>query len=184
MIYDRGHNGGNIWRWQTIAKWCNEYRWKTGAELGTWEGNTFKYLINHCPDLTLIGVDLYEAQPDNTGPEKWTPGENGHVWNHSRYYQDIMDFCAANAPRAVFHKGFTNDVAKLIPDESLDFVFIDADHSFKGVDDDITNWSPKVKSNGFIIGHDIHFDSVREAVEKHYGDKYNKTDDFVWYVIK
>jgi len=184
MIYDRGHNGGNIWRWQSIANWCNTYGWKTGAELGTWEGHTFKYLINNCPNLTLIGVDLYEPQPENTGPEKWLPGENGHSWNHEHYYRDIMDFCAQHAPRAVFHKGYTTEVAKLIPDNSLDFVFIDADHSFKGVDDDIVNWSPKVKRGGFIIGHDIHFDSVKGAVEKNFENQYNKTDDFVWYTVK
>ncbi len=183
-IFDRGHDGGDKWRWQTISEWVNENGWTRGAELGTWEGHTFKNLILSCPNLTLIGVDLYESQPDNTGPERWTPGENSHAWDHNQYYNNIMHFCEQNRPRAMFHKGYTTEVANLIEDDSLDFVFIDADHSYEGVVKDIAAWAPKVKSGGYIIGHDIHFESVKKAVEEKYGQNYSTADDFVWYVVK
>jgi predicted O-methyltransferase YrrM len=41
-----------------------------------------------------------------------------------------------------------------IADDSLDFIFIDANHSYNSVLEDITLWTPKVKEGGIISGHD------------------------------
>jgi hypothetical protein len=46
------------------------------------------------------------------------------------------------------------DVANLYRDDSLDFVFIDADHSYEAVSRDIDAWKPKVKRGGILAGHD------------------------------
>jgi len=43
----------------------------------------------------------------------------------------------------------------LIPDESLDFCYIDADHSYRAVSDDIRLWFPKIKKEGLLGGHDF-----------------------------
>jgi predicted O-methyltransferase YrrM len=50
------------------------------------------------------------------------------------------------------------------PPESLDFVFIDADHRYKAVYQDIRLWLNRVKPGGVLAGHDIHLDTVRQAV--------------------
>lgn len=39
-------------------------------------------------------------------------------------------------------------------DGSLDFLFIDGDHTYKGMRKDLELWYPKVKSGGYIGGHD------------------------------
>jgi hypothetical protein len=44
--------------------------------------------------------------------------------------------------------------AYLYADNSLDFVWIDGDHSDQGIFRDITAWLPKVKVNGYLGGHD------------------------------
>jgi hypothetical protein len=50
---------------------------------------------------------------------------------------------------------------------SLDFVFIDGDHSYEGVRQDITNWLPKVRRGGTLAGHDYgNSESVRRAVDE------------------
>lgn len=182
-ITDRGHDGGTIHRWETIAKFATENKWKRGVEIGVWKGETFKYLLENCPNLSLTGVDLYEPQPDNNGPEKWTKGENGHAWNHQKYYEDLLQFCENNG-RGNIIKDYSINAAKMIRNSSLDFVFIDGDHSYEGVKSDITAWSPKIKKGGYIIGHDIHFDSVKDAVIELLGDSYQTADDFLWYVKK
>ena len=183
-IRDRGHDGGDVWRWQTIERFVKENGWTNGAELGVWYGETFKHLVNNCPHLKLFGVDLYAAQPENEGPQKYLPGEDGHMWKHESYYADVRSFCESTNGRATIYRGYTNDASKLVEDESLDFVFIDADHSFKGVDEDIQHWAPKVKKGGYIIGHDIHWPTVRSAVEKHFASNYQTEQDFIWYVVK
>lgn len=58
-----------------------------------------------------------------------------------------------------------NEAAQLLPDLSLDFVYIDARHDFESVYNDLLTWTPKVKPGGIIAGHDyidgdITFDSV------------------------
>lgn len=41
------------------------------------------------------------------------------------------------------------------PNESIDFVFIDADHRYQFVKNDINAWWPKVKKGGIMAGHDF-----------------------------
>tara|TARA_B110000503_G_scaffold97711_1_gene146568 strand:+ start:228 stop:788 length:561 start_codon:yes stop_codon:yes gene_type:complete len=181
-IRDRGNDGGDVYRWHTLERLVKENGWTAGAELGIHDGVNFKHLVNTCPNLSLIGVDLYEAQPDNNGPEKWTPGENGHPWSHNSYYQAMLDFCNKK-PNAKIYKDYTTNVADIIPDGSLDFVFIDADHGYEGCLRDIKAWSPKVRKGGYIIGHDIHFPTVIQAVTEYFGENSWKVeDDFIWWV--
>jgi len=51
-------------------------------------------------------------------------------------------------------KDFSLAAAKRIPKSSLDFVYIDANHSFDEVMQDIIHWAPKVRSGGIVAGHD------------------------------
>ncbi len=54
------------------------------------------------------------------------------------------------------------------PDHSIDFVYIDADHEYNNVSDDISHWLPKVRQSGYIGGHDfsIYFPGVVMAVQE------------------
>ncbi len=81
------------------------------------------------------------------------------------------------------HKGSSVDMADKFEDASLDYVYIDADHRYEGVLADITAWYPKVKSGGFICGHDTYPSpghesgnnqdafGVARAVEDFFGDE-------------
>lgn len=57
-------------------------------------------------------------------------------------------------------------------DNSLDFVFIDASHTYEDVKNDIINWLPKVKPGGILAGHDYYnneydyFPGVKRAVDE------------------
>jgi hypothetical protein len=44
----------------------------------------------------------------------------------------------------------------LIPDNSLDFVYIDGRHEFDFVIQDIIGWSAKVRPGGIVAGHDYY----------------------------
>jgi len=64
------------------------------------------------------------------------------------------------------HQYDSAEAAAIFPDGSVDFCFIDADHSYAGVLRDITAWWPKVRPGGTIGGHDWHMRSVRRAVRE------------------
>jgi len=44
--------------------------------------------------------------------------------------------------------------SKGFEDESLDFIYIDADHHYSGVYSDVKHWWPKMKSGAMVCGHD------------------------------
>jgi hypothetical protein len=51
-------------------------------------------------------------------------------------------------------KGFSVDVARTLPDNSLDFVYIDGNHEFQHVVNDMCEWYKKVRPGGILAGHD------------------------------
>lgn len=167
-------------RWALLEKLVKQRGWTKGAELGVWQGRTYKHLLTNCHELTLIGVDLYAEQPNNNGPETWTPGENGHLWEHERYHSDITQFRSKVGERAQFIRATTLEAAEHVEDESLDFVFIDADHSYEAVKADIEAWEKKVKPGGCVLGHDINWPDVQRAVGEKYNNLYACLDDHVW----
>lgn len=51
-------------------------------------------------------------------------------------------------------RDFSINASKNFEDESLDFVYIDADHTYKNVKIDLECWYPKLKKYGILSGHD------------------------------
>lgn len=52
------------------------------------------------------------------------------------------------------HKDFSYNVADKFEDKSMDFIYIDGDHSYDQVKQDLEMYLPKLKDNGVIGGHD------------------------------
>jgi len=59
--------------------------------------------------------------------------------------------------RVVYCKGFSQDekIISNIPDDSVDFVYIDGNHDYETTKQDIFNFLPKVKLGGVLGGHDM-----------------------------
>jgi hypothetical protein len=143
-----------------ISDLVRKHGWTRGAELGVWKGRTFLHVLKKCPKLTLIGVDLWEPQPGNDGPEDYID------WPHEQNESFVRDSARAFGKRAIIHKGSTTETATLVEDDSLDFIFVDADHSTEAVRNDILTWWPKVKDTGMIIGHDINWPTVQIVADE------------------
>jgi len=63
-------------------------------------------------------------------------------------------------------KNFSKHASFGFRNKSLDFVYIDGDHNYNAVVEDIEHWQPKIKSGGYIAGHDIIIYDVLYAVQK------------------
>ena len=48
----------------------------------------------------------------------------------------------------------SENASKLFKNNSLDWIYIDADHSYEGVSKDLGTWGEKIKIGGFMCGHD------------------------------
>jgi hypothetical protein len=161
-------------RFQFLAHMAERYGWTAGAELGLWEGRTISYLLGSCPGLSMIGVDLWQMQPDNPGPE----GYEG--WDHDKHERTARQRLRMFGDRARIIKALTVEAAREVEDASLDFVFVDADHSEAGCRADIAAWLPKIKPTGWIAGHDINWPGVRAAVDD-LAPGYLIASDVVWF---
>ena len=68
-------------------------------------------------------------------------------------------------------------------DNSIDAIYIDGNHSYEAVIEDIKNWSPKVKQGGLIIGDDyLTFEGVKKAVNDFYSN-FNVSGN-TWFIEK
>ena len=117
------------------------------VELGAWKGRSSAFLVveayNKSPKIEVHIVDTWGGNPFDGSEDQSTDAYSKFTSNMSilaRPYQA--------------HRMTTNEAAGLFKDESLDSVFIDADHSYEAVKMDIQNWMPKVRKGGILAGHD------------------------------
>lgn len=121
------------------------------------------YLCGMIHDMHMTCVDRWApAEPSDR-----EFSETYSNWNHEANYQKFKDFSVEQFPgRVKIMRTSTDEAVKMVADASLDFVFIDADHTYEGCLADIRNWTPKVRSGGLICGHDLNWPSVYKAVRE------------------
>lgn len=85
--------------------------------------------------------------------------------------------------------GYSFEKVHLFQDESIDFVFIDGNHSYEGVTRDIKDWWPKIKKGGIIAGHDYQYEwegavDVVKAVDEYFPEATILLDQESWFFQK
>lgn len=155
-----------------------------GAEVGCYAGD-FSKILSKDYKGKILAIDYFN--PDDF-----------------LYDDKLEDRCRENlkGTKCEVVKADSIEYSKLVPDESLDFVYIDADHRYETSKADIKAWFPKVRKGGIISGHDYIKDyyvnnvifgvwkAVDEFAEKN-GYKVNLIDDLAsganfasWYFEK
>lgn len=84
------------------------------------------------------------------------------------------------------YQGYSVVAASLYESESLDFVFIDAGHTYEEVKEDIEAWFPKVKKGGYIGGHDYctFWGGVIQAVSEKFKEEELRISKNSWIIKK
>lgn len=121
----------------------------TGAEVGVAEGLFSREILAAWRGKALVLIDCWAPQAVNEYRDIANHDQNGHV----RRRASVATLCQSD-PRAHMLVGFTPMVADKFADGSLDFVYLDANHSFLAVRADLEAWYPKLKVGGFLAGHD------------------------------
>lgn len=143
-----------------VLELIEQYRPKVCVELGTWQGASAIPVARSIARWggTLTCVDTWAGHlNDDGGSEAGQPPL-------------MLITCA----RAMIDAGLSN--VRLIPAmtveaakywrEPIDFLYVDADHSYDGVMRDLEAWVPHVKSGGLIVGDDYahpRYPGVKEA---------------------
>jgi predicted O-methyltransferase YrrM len=151
-----------------------------GLEIGVASGWTMNHFLQNLSNLQLTGIDPYV----------------GYMDGNIKIAQEMLDaqYLAAQdnisdfAPRGKILRGYSQDFVNSFEDKSLDYIFIDGDHSYEGALRDCELFFPKIKSNGIFAGHDWSFDGVRKAVnefkDKNGSPNIRMVKEDVWYWIK
>jgi len=148
------------------------------VEVGSFKGKSSVMMAvliaNSGKDIKFDCVDTFEGSPEH---QKGAMFEIKEVVDET-----LLDAFMQNIePVKEYIKVVVSDsisAAKNYEDESLDFVFIDADHSEAAVYSDLCAWYPKIKKNGIIAGHDYDVSGkatgVYAAVKRFFEDKMDK----------
>lgn len=96
--------------------------------------------------------------------DTWAPYEEVTEPNVIQEARRMFFEGPASLPNVVVIEKQSPGAASMFGDLSLDFVYVDANHSFYGVMADLVAWYPKVKIGGYIGGHDYHQPGVYAAV--------------------
>lgn len=141
-----------------------------GAYLGKSTAHLAVEIINSGKNIKLDVIDTWRGNDSS----EYQEGQWGY---HLTIDNDTYDkFIENMSPVAGHYKAIQMDsveASKLYEDGSLDFVFIDGAHDYKYVRADIDAWLPKVKSGGYIGGHDYvagQHEEVVRAVDEVFGD--------------
>jgi hypothetical protein len=118
------------------------------AELGVFKGDFSRILFETINPKSLYLVDVFSGVigPGDKNGENFAPN-----------------------PQVNIVRSYSHDFLNSLEDQYLDAVYIDADHSYEAVKNDLSLSIKKVKSGGFIMGHDYHkniFPSVVQAVDE------------------
>lgn len=114
-----------------LYKLFNDMGLRRGVEVGVRGGSNALVICKHITDLSLGLVD---------------------PWEHNRHYTRVERILKPFDVKLI--KKTSMDALDDFKSESLDFVYIDANHTFDYFMEDLIGWSRKVRSGGIVSGHD------------------------------
>lgn len=128
-----------------MAELFGELEFRVGVEIGVRDGSYSLKLMQSIPELNLFGVDPYEPHQ----------GYRDHVRKET--FEGFEKEAHAKLDRYdnyTFIRDYSSGALDKFDDGSLDFVYIDGDHSFYEATFDIEKWSKKVRKGGIVSGDD------------------------------
>lgn len=138
-----------------------------GVEFGSYDGGSAEVFLNSGKFKTLYCVDGWI---DRTSLHKNEAIANINNTTTNAYEAErVFDTKMKDRPSCVKVKKLSYDAYDMFEDNTLDFVYIDSNHSYESVTRDIIHMLPKLKSGGILSGHDYgqkDFPGVKQAVDE------------------
>jgi hypothetical protein len=179
-----------------------------GAEIGVWEGTTSQRFLNrNVSKLYLVdpwAVEGYkpalDAADETFNYEKYINRYKGMVGSANpndfqKYYDEVYKRVSRkfkNDKRVEICRMLSTNWFETYSGEKLDWIYIDGDHSYTGVINDLRNAIKVVKKGGLIIGDDYKWHSeedkggVKKAVKEFIAEQNLKVNQYgkVQFVIQ
>lgn len=176
----------NRWREQYL-EFLKEVPHKVGAEIGVYKGDNAVSLLSGLDDLELLYcVDPWEEYDGYVVNN--TPATVEEKATFGGMYAAFTKKIAPYRHRISIIKDYSVKASQMIRDSELDFIFIDGNHEYSHVKEDIIAWRSKVKKGGIISGHDYVTDTrairygVKKAVDELFPMGIQKIGT-IWFVV-
>ena len=105
-----------------------------------------------CPaPLGLLARAQALLAPDDSAEELYNKSDD----IFAGFYRETMERTSEYEAKRVVLRGTTTEVIDEIPDGSLDFAYVDGDHTLRGITIDLVSVFPKIREGGWIGGDDF-----------------------------
>lgn len=120
-----------------------------GAEIGVQQGLFSKHILDYWQGEKLYLIDAWRHF--DSGYIDIANGEhNIQLNNMAKTFMEVY----AHQSRVVIIRELSVEAAKIFADGFFDWIFLDANHSYDAVKEDLVAWHPKIKKGGIFSGHD------------------------------
>lgn len=121
-----------------------------GAEIGVHRGYFSNIILKNWNGRKLYSVDPWKTFTDIVSEKRL----NREVDALEENFSVTVEKLGVYGTRSSILKLTSFEASKVFGDNQLDFVYIDAQHNFEAINNDIYLWYPKVSSGGILCGHD------------------------------
>ncbi|MFW6163734.1 MAG: class I SAM-dependent methyltransferase [Planctomycetota bacterium] len=116
------------------------------AEIGVFKGGFSRQILEATEPATLHLIDPWPEEVSSGGTVG--KGDDVHQFVLQRFPREI------GTGQVVVHRKASVEAAAEFDDACFDWVFLDANHGYKGMTQDLEAYYPKVKPGGYVTGHD------------------------------
>lgn len=117
-------------------------------EIGTFDGVALSIYAERMPDKKFHAIDLFQAAYCTGG------GNRGYFYYNCHKYENIH-----------LWEGASQEILPKL-NQTFDVIFVDGDHSYKAIKEDLFNSWYKLNPGGLLAVHDIDLPSTLQAVSE------------------
>ena len=126
--------------WEQILNFLNI---KKMAEIGVWKGDFSSHMLKK-----VASIEKYYMIDPWKKLDNWNKPFNVDDTTFENVFLEAMQKTRFASDKIEVLRGRTLDVINHIQDETLDFAYIDGDHTLRGITIDLMSIFPKIKGGG------------------------------------
>lgn len=124
------------------------------AEVGVFRGDFAALNVKVWSGIYHL-IDAWQYRPGDPADKNFVSAAVNEA-NYASARRAVEPHCSTSgrAPRCVLHRALSVEAAAGFADESLDWLYVDALHTYAAVLADLRAWFPKVRLGGMVSGDD------------------------------
>lgn len=120
-----------------------------GAEIGVWRGDFSQKLLEHLPSCHIYLIDPWVSIEDI--PQRLHTKPQDQM---DKIFEYVKDRFKDNGKNITILRDYSKSASTRFVDSFFDWIYLDGNHSFEYVKDDLYRWWEKLKKGGVFIGDD------------------------------